>query len=58
MVQIDMGMPKCCADCPIRTFGLYRESHCSLEYWRILDDKYTDDDGDRPEWCPLQEVQE
>ena len=49
MVKIDMEMPKRCGDCPIRTLGLYKESHCSLEYWRILDDKHTDDGGDRPE---------
>lgn len=58
MVKIDIEIPKCCGDCPIRAFGLYRESHCSLEYWRVLDDEHTDDDGIRPEWCPLMEAQE
>ena len=57
MVKIDMGMPKNCETCPCRAIGLYRESYCNLQSWMYVDD-YMDDDKERPEWCPLMEVQD
>lgn len=56
MIQIDIYMPKCCGDCPIRQIGLYRESHCGLEWCRIVDDHIDEEQG-RPEYCRLMEVQ-
>lgn len=57
MVKINMEMPKNCKTCPCRAIGWYRESYCNIILWKDVNDNL-DDDTERPEWCPLKEVQE
>jgi len=52
MIQIDMEMPFCCYDCDfsIGVMSTKADRECTIT------DKYVNDD-DKPEWCPLMEVE-
>lgn len=62
MVQIDIGMPQSCLECPLRergvhldidTHGVHPTNFCMPEFGKKID---TDLDG-KPDWCPLKEVE-
>ena len=61
MIQIDMSMPKCCADCCFASADLVGPVitlSCTTPTGRQM---YAPDlitRKDRPEWCPLKEWEE
>ena len=54
MVQIDMEMPKCCADCPC---GNAQDGWCYVhnEVLERMENGYPSTET-RPKWCPMKEV--
>ena len=54
MIQIDMDMPKCCADCPC---GNAQDGWCYVhnEILERMENGYPSTET-RPEWCPMKEV--
>ena len=61
MIQIDMPMPKNCADCCFATADLVNGTitlFCMTQAGRRMFAPGLIDRKDRPEWCPLEEQEE
>ena len=61
MIQIDMPMPECCADCPFASADLINgiiTLSCITQVGRRMYAPDLISRKTRPEWCPLKEQEE
>ena len=56
MIQIDIQMPKRCAECPCNGSRLY--GNCQVKGRWLGGEEGSPIAEKRPDWCPLKEVRE